>query len=234
MRTCNLTWTSQTLLLVLTVLWLQGCATGVISVHAPEAVPPRPVSLVGDVFFDICSEGYDGTISRDVGKEWTQMIESVLLRDFGIQAKRGEPLQNKPFSHFLVTWKKEVDWKGVLSVWISMLTFSAIPGYAVGNTQVDIQFVATDANGMIAIAGFSYTYRTKMFVWIPLMFYPDFFFGINGGYINEAKESYARELVMRKSVLDADDWLRRPSIEGKKGGPLPTLDCPASVSRQGK
>jgi len=234
MRTCNLTWTSQTLLLVLIVLCLQGCVTGVISVYVPEAVSPHPVSLVGDVFFDICSEGYDGTISRDGGKEWTQMIESVLLRDFGIQVKRGDPLQSKPFSHFLVTWKKEMDWKGVLSVWISMLTFSTIPGYAVEDTKVDIQLVAMDANGMTAIAGFPYVYRQRMFVWIPLMFYPDFLFGINGGYINEAKESYARELVMRKFVLDADEWLRRPSIVGKKGGPLLTLGCPASISRQGK
>ena len=85
-RICNL----SAITIMLLVLGLQGCAIGIYSVDTPEVPSPRPLSL-GEVTFDICDP------NSNVRKGWAQRVEPVLLRDFGLQARSGKPLGNKPF-----------------------------------------------------------------------------------------------------------------------------------------
>ena len=206
-------------------LALQGCIIGITSVDTPEVPSPRPLSL-GDVTFDICDP------SSDVRKGWTQRVEPVLLRDFGIQARSGKPLGNKPFFHFLVSpLHFSGSSLGYVSILISVLTFSAIPGYYAPDAHFSFKFSAMDANGVTTTGDFSYQFRQWTFLWAPLIVYPDVVGGINGGYENTDKINRAIELIVRKFVLDAAEQLHKASAQESIGFLLPPLDCPVSTTK---
>ena len=206
-------------------LGLQGCMIGITSVDTPEVPSPRPLSL-GDVTFDICDP------NSNVRKGWTQRIEPALLRDFGIQTRSGKPLGNKPFFYFLVTPEHfSGSSLGSFSVLLSLFTFSAIPGYGAHDTHFSFQFSAMDANGITATGDFSYQYRSMVFLWAPLIVYPDFVQSINGGYENRDKDNRATELLLRKFVMDAAERLHKASAQENIGLPLPPLDCPVSTTK---
>ncbi len=220
-KLCNLS--ASTVMLL--ALGLQGCGIGIDFVETPEVPSPRYLSL-GDVTFDICDP------DSHVKEWWTQRFEPALLRDFGIQTRSGKPLGNKPFFHFLVTPEHPTDSPLLrFSLLLSLLTFSAIPGYYVYDTPFSFQFSAMDANGITATGDFSYQYHTRTFLWAPLIVYPDFVVSINGGYINKAKNYRAQELLLRKFILDAAAQLDKASAQESIGLPLPPLDCPVSTTK---
>ncbi len=206
-------------------LGLQGCMIGITSVDTPEVPSPRPLSL-GDVTFDICDP------NSAVRKDWTQRIERVLLRDFGIQTRSGTPLGNKPFFHFLVTPEQYSESPlEELSLSLSLFTFSAIPGYYVHDTHLHFQVSAMDAKGRSTIGGIAYQYRVRAFLWAPLIVYPDVVVGIIGGYENQDKYDRPKELLLRKFVMDVAAQLDKVSAQENIRFPLPIRGCPVRTTR---
>lgn len=220
-RRCNLI--ASTVMLL--VLGLQGCMIGITSVDIPEVASPRPLSL-GDVTFDICDP------NSTFRKDWTQRIERVLLRDFGIQTRSGKPLGNKPFFHFLVTREQYSEsLLEDLSLRLSLFTFSVIPGYYAPDTHLSFQVSATDAKGRTTIGDFAYQYRVRSFLWAPLIVYPDVVVGIIGGYENWDKYDRPQELLLRKFVMDVAAQLDKASAQENIRIPLPIRGCPVSTTK---
>jgi hypothetical protein len=220
-KRCNLI--ASTIMLL--VLGLQGCIIGITSVDTPEVPSPRPLSL-GDVTFDICDP------NSTVRKDWTQRIERVLLRDFGIQTRSGTPLGNKPFFHFLVTPEQYSESPlEELSLRLSEFTFSVIPGYYVHDTHLRFQVSAMDAKGRSTIGGIAYQYRVRAFLWAPLIVYPDVVKSIIGGYENRDKYDRPQELLLRKFVMDVAVQLDKVSAQENIRFPLPIRGCPVRTTR---
>lgn len=112
------------------------------------------------------------------------------------------------------------------SMAISFFTFGAIPGYAVDQTKVDIQFVAKDENGETIQDRYNYEYRERYFLWLPLIFYPDIVMGINGGYIKKSKEDLGLDLVLRRFILDSSERMRQQPKDAKMVDAFPVIKCP--------
>jgi hypothetical protein len=219
--------------LILLTNGLTGCAVGIITVNAPEtSVQQNPIFIDRDVYFDVCvPSDQDTALERAHTKWiWTSTIKEVLQRDFGVRAHEEAPATDKPYFHFLVTPIKDKHKTGLnnLSFTISLLSFSVIPGYAVDQRKIDIQFATMDWDGAIIQDNYTYEYQIRYFLWLPLIFYPDILMGINGGYENTNKKNYLGLVrVIDRFILDATDKLHRQSKDANIVGTSRILKCPA-------
>ncbi len=124
--------------------------------------------------------------------------------------------------------RESEDFLGIYSWLLSFVTLSAIPGYFAYDSHFNIQLSAMDANGVTTTGDYFYQYRQRVFLWAPLILYPDFIGTINGGYENPDKNNHAKEQIIRKFVLDAAEQLHKASEQEGIGRPLPPQDCPVS------
>lgn len=202
---------------------LNGCAVGVFTVEGPQLPQSKnPFHAVTEVYFEVC----EPPELRRTGfkKHLSEKIASVLRKDPAIRAHQERPAIDKPYLHFLIASKTDTLY--TVSGFLSFLSLSAIPGYIVDRTRVDMPFALMDANGAIIRDSYRYEYRDRYFLWLPLVFNPDVIMGVNGGYINESKENKGLELVLTRFLYDVSERVRQKPAVGENIAGLPALQCP--------
>jgi hypothetical protein len=218
------------MLMMLVLSGLQACMVGIIKVEAPQVpLTKNPVDIGRDVSFEVCVPPEVKKLGKAseafFQKEKSKKIEALFQEEFGIYAHPEAPATDKPYFHFLI-FPQIHDYHYIFSGVISVLTLGVIPGYLVEQAKIDIQSAAKDANGRIIKENYAYEYRVRYFLWLPLIFYPDFVLSINGGYVNKDKDDLGLKLVLKSFIVDATEKLNQQSIDEKPVDSSPILKCP--------
>jgi hypothetical protein len=168
------------LVLAISVLTLNGCAVGVTRVSVPPRLPPEGMrSVTRPITFDVCIPPNiqpRGAFERE-RREQGEKIRSALSR-VGVSAELKSTAES-PVDFTITRHAKD---QGVWSVFLSFATLSVLPGYMVSRGIVDVDLAWIDAARVRKDEHLQYESRATTFVWLPLIFYPDFFVGLNGGW----------------------------------------------------
>lgn len=173
-------------LLFAAVFGLSGCAIGIMDVDVPPAPPPAPLPIERTVYFDICGADHDAIVQQ------TQRLK----KEYGLDVYWGEPEVGQPYVHLLFLPGGEMNFPviaGMVSLAASFVTFGALPGYLAIHDTPRMQLTSKDATGKVFQETFQYPCHLRIFLWAPLIVYPDIYVSINGGYINQKKEALAMQ-----------------------------------------
>jgi hypothetical protein len=113
------------------------------------------------------------------------------------------------------------DW----SMWASLLTYSVVPGYMVERRTVSVDLASRDTAGGEKDERLEYEARTRRFIWLPLIVYPDFVASINGGW----ESAKSKDGGFEATVARLGDDLR--ARLGRAGGVAPTSPAAGVVCR---
>ena len=116
----------------------------------------------------------------------------------------------------------------VASLIIAGLSLSVIPGYVSEESIIDIQFASRTHDGAMVEDQYRYTYGTSSYIWLPFVVYPDFFVGINGGYVAPGKKVPVdvTHLVIQRFMLDATEKIKKHTGGAKMIWPQRLIKCP--------
>jgi hypothetical protein len=201
--------TDPRLALSVLMLAMNGCAVGMAHVTAPERLPPKDLPpLTHPVDFDVC-------ISRDISPpsafESQRAAHGEEIRK--VLARAGVPAELTPVAGSSVsfTLKSGTTYEWEWSLFLSFLTFSLVPGYGVQLTTVDVNLSWLAADQVEKIEHLQYRSRMHVFWWLPLVVYPDFFFGISGGWESSKVTNAGYEQILERLGDDMRTRLGRES-----------------------
>lgn len=167
--------------LAILLLELTGCVVGAARVDTPARLPSRTLPpLRRPISFDVC---VPHNIEPPSGFEKERLAEGDTVRN--ALSRAGVPAQLTSTAgspvEFTLT-RRGVEYDGIWSVVVSGLTLSLVPGYYVERRTVDVDLAWPDAAQVRKNEHLQYQSRMTVFVWLPLVVYPDIIGSINGGW----------------------------------------------------
>lgn len=164
---------SWKLALLLPAIALGGCAVGIARIHAPERSPVRSAPpLTRRVTFDVCSSPREAGAER-IREELSRAgIEADLVSPPGASARFTVTLRERRY---------EMGW----SMFLSMFTFSIIPGYLAERYDIEVDIASRDAAKGDMREHLVYERGVDAFVWAPFIVHPDFIGSVNGAWESE-------------------------------------------------
>jgi hypothetical protein len=215
-------------LLAISVLTLSGCLVGAERVSAPPRLPSEELRpLTRPITFDVC---VSPNIQPPYSFEGDRRVWGEKFRDALSRAGVSAELRSTAESPVDFTIARRLDLDGEWSMFLSMFTLSVVPGYSVQRTTLDVDFAWVDAAQVPKNEHLQYRSRKALFMWLPLIVYPDVVGGIGGGWeSSKSKDGGFDQMVGRFG----DDIRARLGRAGKtpstaRGGAVACPKLPSS------
>jgi hypothetical protein len=183
--------------LAILLLELTGCVVGAARVDTPARLPSKTLPpLTRPISFDVC---VSHNIEPPSGFEEERLADGDTVRNAlsraGVRAQltstAGSPVD------FTLT-RRGIEYDGIWSLVVSGLTLSLVPGYYVEWRTVDVNLAWPDAARVRKNEHLQYRSRMTVFVWLPLVVYPDIFAGINGGWVSSKEKDAGFERMVER------------------------------------
>lgn len=221
------------LVLLLPMLALGGCAVGFVRVSTPKRLPPHAAPPLEErIVFDVCVpassppltppqiERKRKALGDRVGKALAAAgVSAALTADPGTAAR------------FTVT-ERAIEYDHVWSALLSFFTLSVIPGYEVERRTLDVNLAWRDPVQGDRRDHLKYEARVRYFVWVPLLAYPDFVVGPNGGWESSKVKDAGFEGTIARLADDLRDRLGRGGVETPPSD-VAGVVCPSATGDPG-